>query len=268
MGLSITVCGAFGKACQDCTQLGAEQCAAVPMLFGGQCVPLMACGPDTCAGCCDPFGACLPGFLDTQCGDTGSACQDCTTLVPPSTCDVSLSPRVCTSQQQQCPAPYGGCDPALLVQTQPPQKVCSAGELQNAAAGCSGGAYTAGCNAFYQFESQSNGACANCLQPFDFDFADLSGLAACAAPSLDPTCNHNAACFLDCSNQTCSNCPDDPTTTQCQAQVRTGQCGVFAQNATCVLPSAFPPGSLCSPMTYGNNFGAWLQAVGAKYCGQ
>jgi hypothetical protein len=259
-GFAPNQCGNFGSQCQDCVQLG-EQCS------GQQC--MSACA-QTCQGCCDKLENCQVGFLDNQCGGGGSTCQDCTALAPPSTCDVNVSPPGCASQQTQCPSPYGGCPPFLQEPVLTNQPVCSKTDLQNAAAACSAGANSTGCSSFFQVEMSSNPACANCLQPFDFDFDQNSGVLQCAAPFVDATCNHNSACLLDCANQSCGNCPDSTTTSTCLTQVSTGsgQCSTFYQGDQCVTTALGGKASVCNPATYKGNFGAWLQGVGAQYCGQ
>jgi hypothetical protein len=211
----------------------------------------------------------MGGFLDNQCGSFGGACQDCTKLSPPSTCDTSLNPRTCTSQQMQCPTPYAGCSPSLTEPVQTTQHgACTGSDLKQAAAACASGANTAACQSYFQFEFQQNQTCYNCLTPFDFDFSQNTGVIACAAAYLDPTCNHNSACLLDCSNQSCAACPDPTTTAQCQTQIdaTSGQCSSYYQAEQCVNTALSGPASVCNPSTYNNNFGAWLRGVGAQYC--
>jgi hypothetical protein len=261
-GFAPFACGAFGQSCQDCTQFGGQclnqQCIFVPP-------DASACSLN-CQGCCDSAGNCLGGFLDNQCGSFGATCADCTGLSPPSTCATNLSPRTCTSQQMQCPTPYPGCAPTLTepILTKQPG-ACTKPDLQQAAAACSAGAHTSACGSFFQFEFQQNPNCGNCLQPFDYDFTEGSGIIECAAPYVDPTCNHNGACFLDCYNQSCFSCPDQTTFAQCQMQILSGQCSSYYQAEQCVTTALGGPASACNPASYAN-YGAWLQGVGAQYC--
>jgi hypothetical protein len=115
----------------------------------------------------------------------------------------------------------------------------------------------------------SNFACANCLQPFDFDFSENSGVLECAAPFVDANCNHNSACLLDCTHQSCGSCQDATTTAMCQSQVSsgTGQCSSFYTANQCVTTALAGPAAVCNPATYMSNFGSWLQGVGGQYCG-
>ncbi len=260
-GVSANSCGNYGGFCQNCTKNGL-QC------IGQQCVS--NCSQNCFSGCCDSAGNCQAGFLDTQCGDYGSVCQDCTSLSPPSTCDVSLNPRTCVSQQMQCPAPYAGCSPSLQETALTKQPVCPSADLKNAAAACAQGASTAACGSFFQYEYSNNNACATCLQAFDYDFSQQAGLFQCAASFVDATCNHETACLLDCTNQSCGACPDQTTNAQCTSQVTTGsaQCSTFSQGTQCVTTALSGSASVCNPSTYGGNFGSWLQGVGAQYCGQ
>jgi hypothetical protein len=305
-GGSSTACGGGGSQCQDCAALGdscQNQACVAPCNpqscpfgccqgnvclpgttdtecgFGGQCQSCVAmgetcqnqscqsaCNPSNCQGCCDATQTCQPGFLDTQCGGFGNSCQNCSALTPPSTCNGALSPPACASQQMQCPAPYGGC---FAPPTQPPamQPVCSPSDLQNAAAACAGGAYTQACFNFFNFEGTQNPACAQCLQPFDFQFADQDGIFACIAPFVSATCNQDTACTYDCTSQSCGQCPDQTTYNQCEQNVGTGQCSSFQTPATQCEQKAFSgPGAFCNPAGY-PNYGQWLKGVGTNYCG-
>ncbi len=258
---SDTECGRGGLPCVDCTKVG-------NVCMDGLCFG--ADGGQPCSeicdnGCCDPNGNCRPGFLDTQCGGRGDACQDCTSLNPPSTCDVNANSAdrpVCAGQT--CGTPYGGC-PAALAETAPtPQNVCSTDELENAAVFCASGPNTAGCNEF-QFSDQVTfgGQCTKCLQPFFQDFVTQVGILACVAPYVDATCNHNSACIADCVTESCFGCDES-----CDTQVQTGTCATYFQADQCVTEALGGPGAVCNPVTYQGNFGAWLQAVGTKYCGK
>ncbi|HEX8796861.1 MAG TPA: hypothetical protein VF765_38180, partial [Polyangiaceae bacterium] len=171
-GTTDNSCGFSGQACQDC-QLHGETCQ------NQQCQT--ACNPNNCQGCCDTNQMCQPGFLNNQCGGFGQSCVDCTTLNPPSTCNGSIFPPQCASQQMSCPSPYGGC---FAQPEQPPSPVtaCSSTDLQNAAAACAGGAQSTSCQNFFNFEFSQNPGCGQCLQPFDFDFADQQGVFLCIAP--------------------------------------------------------------------------------------
>ena len=97
-------------------------------------------------------------------------------------------------------------------------------------------------------------------------FNQLNGLYLCAASLVDAACNHSTGCAVDCANTSCSQCAAG-SDTQCRNQVNGGggQCRTYVQATACVLPQ-LGPGDLCSPGTY-NNFGGWLRAVGAHYCG-
>jgi hypothetical protein len=252
-------CGGGGQLCLNCTALG------------GQCLGRACTAPDggtpcaqSCSGCCDTGGRCQGGFVGQQCGENGAMCQDCTMLKPASTCDVNVSPRVCASQQTECPAPYPSCPTPLQEPAPARQMVCSTGDLQNAAAACSGGAEAAACNSFF---GSVNPACAACLQPFDVDFGSQSGIRTCVAPFLDATCNHNSACIVDCTAETCFACADSASTSQCQTQAQSTTCSMYTQADQCVTQALAGAGAVCNPTTYQGNFGGWVQGVGAKYCG-
>jgi hypothetical protein len=145
------------------------------------------------------------------------------------------------------------------------QKVCSADELLNAAAACAGGIDE--CASFFNFEQMTNVACANCLQPFDFDFAGQAGIRSCVEPYVSAACNHNSACITDCLTVSCFACADQPSTDACDGQALAGTCATYVQADACVTVALDGPAALCNPATYQSNFGAWLQAVGTAYCG-
>jgi hypothetical protein len=145
--------------------------------------------------------------------------------------------------------------------------VCSANELQNARAACSGGPDTTGCQAFYQFELQTNSACELCLEPFDASFQDAVGLFSCLAPFVSASCDHSTGCASDCIDTSCSQCLTQADSDQCRNDVRNGQCGTYFQQSQCVAQALFGPGAFCNPQNYQGNFGQWLQGVGGHYCG-
>ncbi len=261
-GLDAQQCGTGGRRCVDCTTSG-DSCVV------GVCTTADGGEPcsQTCAGCCEPDGGCEPGFTDTQCGQIGSACLDCTSLSPESTCDVNVVPRTCVSLQTQCPGVYPSC-PAALQQPAPVrQTVCSPIDIQNAAAGCAGGPDTAGCNAFFNLEATSNPACFACLQQFSYDFADGTGIRLCIEPFVDAACNHNSACVLECVREACYNCPDTPSAVLCAAQVQPGACAQYYQADECVTSALSDAGAVCNPATYQQRYEDWFQAVGGTYCG-
>jgi hypothetical protein len=261
-GFANDACGLMGQVCQDCKPFGQGAICS-----NGVCVPPPPlCNSATCPGCCDVTGACQPGFVDGQCGQLGASCQNCTALVPPSTCDVNVMPRVCTSLQAQCPAPYSGCPAGLQNPVPAKQAACSMADLTNASSACKGGAHTAGCMSFFQFENSQNPVCAKCLSLFDVDFTELTGVFTCAAPFVDATCNHATACAADCGNQSCSMCPDPAAADQCRSSVATAQCQVYVQPAQCVGAALMGPALFCNPSQYSNVFGAWLEGVGQHYC--
>jgi hypothetical protein len=177
---------------------------------------------------------------------------------------VRLGAAQCASQETNCPAAYATCPAGLTLAPPIRQKVCSHEELMNAAAGCAGAQYTVACNSFFDFEEVSNPGCFNCISPFRFDFSEQTGIRTCVAPYLDDACNHNSACILDCLAESCYACATEP----CEALARSGPCSTFNQADQCVTQALNGPAAVCNPATYQGDLGAWLQAVGAAYCGQ
>jgi hypothetical protein len=110
--------------------------------------------------------------------------------------------------------------------------------------------------------------CYSCLEPFQYDFVQGVGVRTCIAPYLDSSCNHNSACIADCVTQSCTFCVDTPSTEQCDTEAESGGCATYVQGDACVTQALDGAGSLCNPNTYQGNYGAWLQAVGAAYCGE
>ena len=257
-GGSSDACGFGGGTCEDCLSFG-ETCQ------NEQC--LTACNPQNCQGCCDANSVCQPGFLDTQCGGFGGACADCATLNPPSTCDASLFPPACASQQMTCPAPYPGCAPGTTTFPPATQPSCSPSDLANAAAACAAGASTTACQNFFNFEFTQNPACGGCLEPFDIDFVYETGVYSCIAPYVTSACNAATGCSANCSEDSCGSCPDTTSFDQCSTNVGTGQCATYAQPAQQCEQQAFSgPAAFCDPSQY-SSFGAWLKGVGTQYCG-
>ena len=261
LGTQDNACGAKGAQCNDCTP-GAQVCQ------GRQC--RAKCSPATCSGCCTPGNACALGFTNGACGSGGAACVNC--AAGGSTCDTLIAPRVCANQQNTCPAAYPSCPVGITTTVTPAlQNLCDdvteLDALQAACASVNGGADGAACLAAFQVLAANNAACATCLTPFRQPFEQFSGIYLCAAPAVTIACNRATGCAADCQGTSCNQCPA-ASVDQCISQVDTnnGQCNPYIQQTACVLPS-LSPGSLCSPVTYANNFGRWLRAVGDHFCG-
>jgi hypothetical protein len=123
------------------------------------------------------------------------------------------------------------------------------------------------CNAFLEFERETNLPCNNCLRAFVYDFVAQVGTRRCVASYVDAACNHNSACIADCVTESCYDCVDSAATAACDTQVQTGTCSAYFQVDQCVSQAIAGAGAVCDPAAYQGNFGAWLQTVGARYCG-
>jgi hypothetical protein len=263
IGTQDNACGGAGAACNDCTGAG-QACQ------NRVCVD--KCGPANCVGCCTGTNVCALGFANNACGENGVACANCT--AGGSTCDALVSPRVCQIAQTTCPAAYGACPAGVTSPITPTlQGLCADLDLDALQTACAstpfggGGPDSASCQAAFKVLAGTNAACATCLAPFDVPFGSLSGIYTCVAPSVSATCNRSTGCAVDCTNKSCDQC--DPTfTSQCESQVDAngGQCFSYITQTACV-GTALGPGKLCSPQTYGGNFGSWLRAVGDHFCG-
>ena len=265
-GSQDTICGTAGAACTDCTGIG-DVCGP-----GGVCkVP---CGPANCAAGCCSGQTCVGGFLNDRCGSAGAACTDCTATG--ATCDTAAIPRVC-SAPNTCPSKYAGCAAGVTTPVLPThQTACSDADLQDAAAGCTGGLASAMCQSFLVFIA-GHPACASCLAPFEHDFntGDFGAVYSCATPFDSAACNHQSGCEVDCVTQSCAMCaPGDVSACQTAVEGNAAQCGAFVTAAdTCVGQAiALPPADACDPFspTYTNgntqDFGLYLQGMGQLFC--
>ena len=77
-----------------------------------------ACGPGSCAGCCDSTGTCQPGNAVSACGEQGRACATCNVhfeLCSPDPANpdgqVCFSPCNLKSCNYHCCMPDGSCAP-------------------------------------------------------------------------------------------------------------------------------------------------------------
>ncbi len=245
-------CGLGGAQCQNCAN-------AAKVCSGNVCT-VIPCA-QSCAtsnGCCAADGTCHAGFLSNACGQGGAACTDCGAQ----TCDVNT--RSCQSTTT-CPTAYPSCAGGVTTTAPTTTKACSTDDLNNAATACASGAHTSGCNDFFSFETASNPSCGSCLTQFNYDFVEGRGIAKCVAPVASTACNHNTGCAADCTSSSCSSC-GATNESACESQVRTGQCLTYYTQSLCAAQAfTSPSASFCNPL--GKTYGAWLQGVGAKYCG-
>lgn len=256
-GNSNTLCGLGGVACQNCTAQG-NICSTQQ-----SCIP--PCNATNCPGCCDSVGVCNAGFVNNKCGSAGATCSNCTSQN--ATCSIASVPRVCSNQTTTCPSSYGTCAAGVTTPVLPNQAVCTASELADARAACSPGVTSASCDAYFSFIQSTAPSCGACLAPFRFAFADGTGLFNCVAPFVSSACNHNTGCAVDCTTQSCSQCPA-ANESQCDTSVRgaQGQCRTEFASASCFTQGLSGAGSFCNPVTYQGNYGRWLEGVGLNYC--
>jgi hypothetical protein len=149
------------------------------------------------------------------------------------------------------------------------QNLCPDADLTAMQAGCAGGPDTPQCVAAFQVLASVNAACATCLTPFNQPFNQISGIYRCVAPFVNATCNRNTGCATDCQDDSCAQCPP-ASEDQCKSSAVQNHCGgFFAQTAGCVNGAIGPgqPGRFCNPVVYFGNYGAWLRAVGDRFCG-
>jgi hypothetical protein len=145
---------------------------------------------------------------------------------------------------------------------------CRSSDLLQASAACAGGATSTACLTFFQAEKANfdgGTACAACLQPFDVPFASGAGIYLCSAPFLDASCNEDTGCYIDCETRSCVGCAAGEVA-PCETDQQTANWATYTNGLTCVRAAFGGSGALCNPSGYAN-FGAWLGAVGAYYCG-
>lgn len=280
VGTATSACGEGGNTCEACPATGFCQFGVCEgFTCGPATCPTGCCDTSgncqtgfggnggmcpcaaTCEGCCDGQGNCHAGTIDTACGSSGATCVNCTPMNE--TCDTEQFPVVC---DQSCPAPYGGCGPGLtMAAPQPFPNACHPTDITDAAAACAAGAATVECEMFFNGEEGSNFNCAQCLQQFDFDFIDLTGVYTCAQPFLSPGCNGSTGCANDCATTVCEGCAGDQTA--CETAAVNGECSTLATAANACVKASAQASALCAPASY-PNFGAWLAAVGKHYCVQ
>ena len=241
-------CGSTGQRCVDCTST-AQACAPQGFCYNGT-----HCGADNCGGCCTATGSCGDGSTSAACGQFGVLCDNCTTK------NQTCQNRVC-SGSTTCPAPYPGCNPALV--TTPPftSSSCTAAELSALEAQCAGQNPGAACEQALNALLADNPTCYDCMLQF---LAVDQSLVKCLAPYLSSSCNHDLSCALECSNQSCGQCGTGEQ--QCRDQVfqSGGQCQTWVNGAFCLQAALGGPGAFCN---FNQDVGAWLRTVGSHYCG-
>jgi hypothetical protein len=243
-------CGIKANKCIDCNSLG-QICNPAT----GNCVFVPNCGPGNCSGCCTLGGQCRPGQSNTQCGKLGVVCENC--LQTGGSCIGGSC-----SGQPNCPAPYQGC-PSYLSTPKPVQSlgVCPQSELDQMKAMCTGDPPPPSCQDWFQKEQVANPGCYKCL----YQFLGPNGFATCLAPFLDPSCNHQLSCSLDCVSVACSQCTSQYQQ-QCQNDVfmGSGTCSGYMQGLYCAQTAINGPGAFCNSTGDGAQ---WLRVVGNHYCG-
>jgi hypothetical protein len=100
-----TACGTGGAACDSCAT--GQGCRAESS-GGGKCEGAVACGPTTCAGCCNAAGQCVNGSDTTACGSGGGKCAACS-LAQVCVADGLPNARTCQEQTACGPSNCAGC---------------------------------------------------------------------------------------------------------------------------------------------------------------
>jgi hypothetical protein len=222
-------CGQGGQECFICPppSVCGESFCIEPPPDGG------ACGPETCGGCCDPFGNCQTGENFGACGQGGQLCQVC----PPTFsctfgfCEPPL-PDAGICGPQNC---SGCCDGNGVCQNGNTLNDCGTGGSQ-----CNICPPTATCTVAGVCQGQSCSAanCSGCCDPSNF----------CEGGFLDTACGSAGAACSDCtqSNGTCDTAatPRVCSTPVSQCPSTFGSCAPGTTTPTLTQQSVCPTSDL------------------------
>ncbi len=244
-------CGLGGEQCSNC--LASDQICDPG---AGNCVWVPNCGPLNCAGCCRVNGTCASGYLGSECGHGGVLCENCSStggVCQNATCYGGGTPS-------NCPAAYPGCSPSSA-NPAPITKLgaCPAQALLNGQKACAGTPTPASCGTWFANLQNKNPECYACLLPF----TGPKAFGTCLQPYLDPSCDHDLSCSLDCQTVACAQCSTDTQKQQCQEGVFNGVCSGYIQGVYCAY-AAFSQAPFCEST---GDSGTWIYNVGNHYCG-
>lgn len=194
------------------------------------------CGPLNCSGCCRLDGTCAGGYSGNECGHGGTLCENC-----------GSTGGVCQSgacygggTPTSCPATYPGCSPATtnpapvtLLGACPPDILITGQKI------CSGS--SSACGVWFQTLKGTQPKCYDCLLPF----TGPKALGTCLQPYVDPSCDHDLACSLDCINVACGQCTD-ASKQQCQDGVWNGSCAGYVAGIYCAV-NGYNKAPFCNP---------------------
>ncbi len=257
-GTSDMSCGGGAADCQDCTFNGMAG-------TGGTCAGQLCTYPPPCTcmtGCCDRSGQCQPGASNTQCGELGGYCRDCTlsgTQCDMGQCTGGLDGGGCN--EQTCP--NGCCD--ALDQCQPGVSLTNCGNFGTQCQNCPlAPDVPPGAQIFAVCSNQQ------CMSPSGVDTGCnpdtcpagcCDGAGHCLDGSDDAACGNRGTLCVDCTplgapcdfgvctaldgavpcSQTCNGCCD--ANGNCQLGFADTQCGAIG--TTCTDCTALGPPSTC-----------------------
>lgn len=245
-------CGNSGQQCRNCSM---QDLVCDPNQH--VCVPDQGCGPWNCPGCCTPNGTCLPGNTDWRCGEGGAMCVNCT--MSNSMC----IDGACSTEPQNCPGPYGSCDPANTLQTPVPAPfACSSQQLQRMQQSCNSYPPSQTCLTALNNLQQMAPQCGSCVR----QFLSYDGYYSCLEPFMNDQCDHEFACAIDCVVEVCGQCTTEDQMAQCQQDAfYGGACTPHIGGLDCYLDAINGPAAFCD-QGYGS-YGDWLRTVSNHYCG-
>lgn len=169
-------CGALANPCVACD--------AESYCDEGTCVPLPACTPDNCDGCCDG-DECLPGTDVAACGEDGEQCSRC---MGTSVCNEGSCELPCADNCDGCCDASGDCIPLDTT------SAAACGQQGEACVTCGGGSQ---CDSGFCISTECAMTCEGCCveddcMPGDSPDACGSEGAACFA------CPSGTVCDGDC----------------------------------------------------------------------
>lgn len=202
-------CGINGQYCEDCSMYGGY-CDQYAMA----CEIPSQCGPDNCAGCCDPYSnECRYGYDAWACGSGGQVCQDCT--LPNMQCLASSTGGgMCLSTSPSCgPHNCAGC--------------CDCSD-PNGQCACVEGFLPYACG-------HDGQVCQQCMG--SNQFCEPEGAGGTCTTSGQPE---------DCGPWNCAGCCTNSYPQQCVEGTQSWQCGNSGQ-----LCQSCAPGQSCEWLPWG-----------------
>ena len=206
--LGAQFCGAFGEACAACRD--GEGCVE------GWC-RRVACGADTCEGCCDAAGNCQLGAAETSCGAGGKGCVACAG-------GEGCSEHSCVTVNVGCNGATcaGCCDEMGRCREGQADLLCGSGGVRCASCGGTRECIDGTCRC-------STDRCPGCCQGEVCKSGTSDGACGAAGESCSACegarCTAGSCAAASCNALSCSGCCDASGT--CVEAPDAARCGLF-----------------------------------------